>query len=602
MTLPPPNVCKRMAQFHRSMGSPSANEADNAWGKLVKLLADNGCTWNDLPEILAADRANGSTTTGVPATGGRWGEPFRTPDGTAYVDIHVDGHRETWPVRSPGFRNYVRRQIFKQKGTSPGDGRLKQIVANVEAEAQFGGRQQDVHLRVGEHQGQIYIDLADDQWRVVEVAPDGWRIVANAPVRFRRTPGMLALPVPEKGGSVEELASFLNVQRNDLILIVSFLLAALRGTGPYPVLAICGEYGSAKSTLMKLLRALIDPNVAPIRSLPRSEQDLFVSADNNFVQPFDNISGLTASMSDALCRLATGAAFATRQIFTNGDETVLQATRPIILNGINNTIDRADLADRTIFLVLEPIANDRRRTEAKVLAAFEPARPKIFGALLDAAVRGLQELPRTKQTELTRMADFEMWATACESAMWPAGTFRQAYAANRRDAVENSVEGDLVATTIQSVLAVHGEFRGTATDLLKLLEQHADQGFRRADKQWPRNPEALRHRLDRTRTNLRKVGIEITYDRSTDRKRARIITISNLQQHAEPPLRDEIRLRPRGNNGAKGGAGGNHPSEPSEPSISSGAGNSESSQRAPSGIVGFGRSGRSGRSNKHIPH
>jgi hypothetical protein len=113
-----------------------------------------------------------------------------------------------------------------------------------------------------------YLDLADEHWRVVDVGPDGWRVVECPPVRFRRPAGMLPLPLPERGGSIETLNSFLNLaSRNDFVLIVAWLLAALRPGGPYPLLAISGEQGSAKTVLSKLLKALVDPNAAPVRAL-----------------------------------------------------------------------------------------------------------------------------------------------------------------------------------------------------------------------------------------------------------------------------------------------------------------------------------------------
>jgi hypothetical protein len=63
------------------------------------------------------------------------------------------------------------------------------------------------------------------------------------------------------------------------------------------------------------------------------------------------------------------------------------------------------------------------RSETELWCAFELARPRILGALLDAAVRGLQTLPGVRLKSLPRMADFALWATACETALWPAGTF-----------------------------------------------------------------------------------------------------------------------------------------------------------------------------------
>src|SRR5436190_23098746 len=137
------------------------------------------------------------------------------------------------------------------------------------------------------------------------------------PVR-RRPAGQLPLPIPQPGGTLAQLTSFLNLPgQDDLVLVTTWLLGALRHGGPYPLLVISGEQGSAKSVLSKMLRALVDPNVAPIRTLPREERDLFIAANNGHVLTFDNLSGLPAWLSDTLCRLASGGGFAVRQLYTD---------------------------------------------------------------------------------------------------------------------------------------------------------------------------------------------------------------------------------------------------------------------------------------------
>jgi hypothetical protein len=40
-------------------------------------------------------------------------------------------------------------------------------------------------------------ELGDEHWRAVAIGSDGWRVLGCPPVRFRRSPGMLPLPVPE---------------------------------------------------------------------------------------------------------------------------------------------------------------------------------------------------------------------------------------------------------------------------------------------------------------------------------------------------------------------------------------------------------------------
>src|SRR4030081_2364640 len=212
---------------------------------------------------------------------------------------------------------------------------------------------------------------------------------------------MKPMPIPMSGGSVEVLRSFLNVQSDaDFVLVVAWALACLRNRGPYPVIVVSGEQGSAKSTFLAILRALLDPNTAPARALPREDRDLFIAANNGHVLAFDNLSGLPAGLSDPFCRLASGGGFSVRQLYTDQDEVLFDAARPIILNGIEDFITRPDLGDRAIFLTLASIADANRRAERRLWRDFATARPRILGALLDAATHGLRRLPDESPTSL----------------------------------------------------------------------------------------------------------------------------------------------------------------------------------------------------------
>src|SRR5262245_54332492 len=250
------------------------------------------------------------------------------------------------------------------------------------------------------------------------------------------------------------LRYFLNVASDsDFVLVVAFVLACLRNRGPYPVPVLAGEQGTAKSTFSAMLKALLDPNTAPLRALPREDRDLFIAASNGHLLAFDNVSGLPAWISDTLCRLATGGGFAVRQLYTDQDEVLFDAVRPVIMNGIEDIVTRPDLADRAVLLTLEPIPEERRRPEKDLWAAFEAERPRVLGALLDAAATGLDMLPEIKLEKLPRMADFAQWATACESALWPPGTFWSAYCGNLDEAVESVIEADEVAVAVRTLMS-----------------------------------------------------------------------------------------------------------------------------------------------------
>src|SRR5262249_50386953 len=174
--------------------------------------------------------------------------------------------------------------------------------------------------------------------------------------------GMLGLREPRTGGSIDDLRSFLNVKSDDdFELALAWLLAAMRDRGPYPMLALMGEQGSAKSTFATILRSLVDPNTAALRSFPREDRDLLIAASNGWVVGYDKGGGLPSWLSDALCRRSAGGGFPTRKLYTDEEKQILKAQRPAVLNGIEDYVNRPDPADRTIFLTLEPIPEDRRR-------------------------------------------------------------------------------------------------------------------------------------------------------------------------------------------------------------------------------------------------
>lgn len=486
---------------------------------------------------------------------------FHTSDGTAYADFDVNGHRETWPVRNKGFKRWLARQFFERTDGAPSSEAMQSALNVIEAQSHFDGTEEQIFVRIGGLGGRIYLDLADPEWRAIEIDGEGWRVVDTPPVRFRRSAGVKALPVPEPGGTVDALRPFLNVgTEEDFVLAVAWMLATLRDRGPYPALVLAGEQGSAKSTFLAIMRELLDPNAAPLRALPREDRDLFIAATNGHLLAFDNVSGLAPWISDTLCRLATGGGFTTRQLYTDGDEVIFDAMRPVALNGIEDIVTRPDLADRAVFLTLDPIPEDKRRPEAELWAKFHAARPRILGALLDAVVEGLKNLPTTKLPKLPRMADFALWASACETAAWPAGTFWEAYADNVEGAVDSVIEGDPVANAVRELMLARTVWTGTAAALLAVLTEAVGERTART-KTWPATPRMLGGRLRRTATFLRKAGFAVTFDKDKTAKRERTITIEyaakpsfseqteGVHSSSKPSRQSSGQEKPNGSNG-----------------------------------------------------
>ena len=455
---------------------------------------------------------------------------FHDAMGQGYASVRVSEHDETYLVKTKGFRLWLSRQYYELHGKTPGSQAIQDALGVLEGKALFEGPELPVYIRLAEHEGTIFLDVGDADWHVVEITADGWEIINNPPVKFRRSRGLMPLPLPVRGGSLDNLQAFVNTGSDeDWYLLLSWLLSACRPGGPYPVLVLLGDQGNAKSSTSRVLRSLIDPNAAPTRSTPRDERDLAIMAYNSWTVALDNVSHLSEWLSDAVCRLATGGGFSTRELFTDLDEVLLELKRPVILNGIEEFVTRSDLLDRTVVLYLPRINKDTRKAEKQFWADFTGQHPGILGALLDALSGTLAHAEGVTVDDLPRMADFALWATAAEQALqWPEGTFTQAYKDNREGATQVGLESSLLVSPLRKLVSAQN-WEGQATAMLAALEGYVDDSIRR-QRGWPKNGKGLSDQLRRLANPLRTLGLDIEFARVNKERRIKVHTIS--QQNA----------------------------------------------------------------------
>lgn len=447
-------------------------------------------------------------------------ETWATPAGEPYCTIPISNHREHHRLGSRASRDFLSRLFFGAEEKAPSAQALQDALGVLRGEALWGGSERiEVHVRHAAAGDALYIDIGDRDWRAVEVDAHGWRIVSDPPVRFRRPRGMLPLPEPKRGTSLESvLRPLLNVDDDGWKLIVGFLVGTMAPDGPYPLLGLHGEMGTAKSSAARTVRGLIDPNIAPLRSEPRDERDLVIAASNGRIVALDNVSHLPPALSDALCRLATGGGFATRELYSDAEEVIFSETRPAIITGIGEVATRGDLIDRSILVTLEPIPEADRLTEATLRERFDDRAPHAFGALLKAASTALGRLHEVDLQRLPRMADHARWVEAAAPALgWEPGEYIATFDQMRRSAVETALEASPLTAPIRA-LAVGG-WEGTATELLRHLEDLVEDDVLRR-RSWPKSARALSTALRRLAPDLRSEGIEITDQRvGHDRRR-----------------------------------------------------------------------------------
>ncbi|MBP2301954.1 hypothetical protein [Azospirillum picis] len=479
------------------------------------------------------------------------GELWRDADHAAYATVEVDGHLESFAVRSIAYRRHLLKiygsryqQVIAEGDTkhtipgSPSSQALADAMNSIEAIA-GNGPEKVPAVRVGEHDGCVVIDLGTSDWSAVVIGPDGWKVVAHPPVPFIRPAGLRPLPVPVKGGRITELRPFLNIGSDeDFRLAVAWIVACLKRNGPFPVMVVNGEQGAAKSTFCRVLRRLIDPNAADLRSPPKDERDALLAARNGWVLGYDNLSFIDGDQSDWFCRIATGGGFATRALYTNNEEVLIDVCRPVLLNGIPALASRPDLADRAVALTLPAMTAEARRPEGTFWTEFDAAAPRILGALFDGVSTALRNRATVKLSRLPRMADFALWAAAAfPSFAWLPDQFVDAYETNRAQGVAEAVEADPVASAVLEVMADRDVWNGTATDLLSDINLKVALEVSR-DKTWPKDGTRLSNRLRRVAPALRSLGIEIVLDlregRGTERRR--VIQIRRVKDDPAPAV------------------------------------------------------------------
>ncbi len=458
-----------------------------------------------------------------------WRDEAGEPHLTVPIKNHVEHYRLKADLKSPAGL-WLADYYFRSEGKALPSGSRTEVLENLMAEAMSSDRVFVTGRRVARLGNHVFVDLCNPTWEVVEVTPQGWavRAASEVPIRFTHAPSMLALPYPLRGGQLEDLRPFFNCDDDGFRLIVAWILTGLSGGGEYPILVLGGEAGSAKSTATRYVRALVDPNTAPLRKMPREERDLFIAAKNSLVLTLDNLSTPPAWLSDALCAIALGTSFACRTLYADEGETIFSVASPIVMNGITEQLTRSDLADRAFSVTLHRIPQESMRPKNELDAAFNEVMPSVLGAFLDVLSSALAHLADVSLDRYPRLAQTAKFMAAAEPSLgWEPGTFAQLLERTHKSVAESVLEGDPTLQALQAQVQSNGGqwlFTGTATNLLGMLEEFKPYP---TPKKWPSAANKLTLQLRVIASQLRLMGWEVSVDgRDGTRKNGRCIRLS----------------------------------------------------------------------------
>ena len=462
-------------------------------------------------------------------------ELFHTKDDETYARIKKERFAEVRKVKSLQMKRYISSVFFKNTKKALSSNNIQNVIDTLDAMATNEGKEEPIFKRIAYFNNEIYVDLADDKWRVVKISQDGWRILDKSPVNFVRFKNTLPLPEPKSSinsesnnlietNGMRELKELFNLEKeDDFYVIIGFLLNVLSPFESYIGLALIGEQGTAKTTAARIIKHILDPDRKTKLSTPKNEEDLIISSKTSKVLLFDNLSKCTQRFSDSLCRLLDGSGLAKRRLFTDEDESVLYASSPIILTSITNPFMYPDLLDRIVMLNLKPIDQMKRKTEEEIFKKLEELHPYILGSLFDLASSGLRNITKVDLKNKPRRADFAVWLAACEldeneKKLLPA------YLSNINDIITMSLDNDPLASAIIEWFESKEEWKGSVTELKNQILNIAGKERK---NEIPKASNKFSERLIRLSSFLRKVGIDIKRKRTNS---GSIITISTIEK------------------------------------------------------------------------
>ena len=424
-----------------------------------------------------------------------------------FATFEQDGHRETWPILSKGFENWAGFVYYKSQGRTAGDAATKTAIGALSGVAKYEGVEREVFLRTAPYEDGYMIDLCNGNWSALHVTSKGWAVLKNPPVYFWRTNTMQSLPEPSENGNLDLLWNHLNIRKEDRPFILAWILEAFRPETPFVIAEFAGGQGTGKSSTQNNIRDLVDPNSVNLRAAPKNCEDVFVGAGSNWAVSYNNLSHLSAQMQDALCTLSTGGGFASRTLYTNFDESVIEVKRPVLFNGISTLATAQDLIDRVVHFGLDEITV--YRTESELREEFNEQKSIIFAGILDLFVQVLKKLPKVEIERPPRMADFARLGEAMLQAMGEKpGVFVSAYEKKRKQAAVNALDSSPVALAVQKYVKCHPE--GFVETLMKDAFDQLSV-YRPDGEAWPKSPRGLGDALRRNAPGLKAVGIKIVF-------------------------------------------------------------------------------------------
>lgn len=356
--------------------------------------------------------------------------------------------------------------------------------------------------------GKIAYFLADSEWTIMAISPNGWKAAKSKKLKFLRDRFDEAQLMPVSGGDLLSLLrQYVNMDHDSFVLFVVYVVQAYSRYSSHFAAILSSAKGTGKTTLSKVMRALIDPSKTGATLMPSNEGDLKNLLGNSYMVSFDNTAALSTRFSNILCAAITGSKEAKRKLYTDCDQIILNLHNLVVLNGIDIVPFKSDLAERSLLFELQPIGKEQRKTDNAFWNDFNKDRPAILGAIFDTLSRAMQLMSSVQHTGLHRMADANLEMVAIAMALgFSQPVFQQILDDNKKKLQEAYNQMNPFVDFVVGYMRGRTDVNMAAEALFRDMESKIVGSSRF----FPESPSALSRKLNQEKEALLAVGYEFS--------------------------------------------------------------------------------------------
>ncbi|MGN0152335.1 MAG: hypothetical protein ACI39Q_07675 [Wujia sp.] len=425
------------------------------------------------------------------------------------------GEIKTLSLYSREFSRELRYFCYEKYGEHVSSKDVKDVMDELEMRAYKNKVKKPLQKRVFcDESGRVIYDLSYDKVVVLE---EGKAYISdNNELLFRRNGTYKPQVEPDFSVTPSELIPLLKRNTNfskesDLKLFTIYLVIAFVGLSiSHPVLMIHGEKGSAKSSLLRKLTAIIDPHSNDISGMQLKLEDLQLKLYSDYFVGLDNLYALKRGCSDTLAISCTGGSISKRQLYFDTSQIVMDIKAVVAMTSVSMIIQESDLLDRSLILTLKRIPSTKMKTEEQMWEEFNIDLPKILGGCFNTLARALKrEVVLEEDTRLIRLADFHKLAISVGSVLGMAQSEVDALMwKNQHRVNEEALNADAVAFCIMELMRKRTKYENSVAGLYQEIKGIAYENNIR-ESYLPGAPNHLTIRLKKLEENLKEgAGIQ----------------------------------------------------------------------------------------------